>query len=181
MSNALFPSLTTHQSMAENGVSFRTALSQRAGGLGGHAHLGRLRNSFVLLHSHFCAFLLKHVVFDQPMEAAAAVSDFWQLLGIPVDMLEDLVAVNPEWRDNQLHVNAGLQEDSSCMERLSSVVLYVFKLRKFSESRWATMGPSCRAVLCSLAVGLEQLVHLTSQDPSVYAFRGLLMGLCYLE
>ena len=56
------------------------------------------------------------------------------------------------------------------MEQISVVCLYMFKWRKFTESRFGTIGPSCRALLCSLLVGLEQLVAMTRSDEKATDF-----------
>ena len=135
-----------------------------------HVVVEALRNSFALLHGHMVQFLIQRVVFDQPESPPSEVRDFWQLLGIPVDMIDEIVAVNPFWCDNQLHVCSALQDSPDAFEKLSAVMLYLFKWCQFSEARWATIGPSSRAVLCSLAVGLEALVELTRSDPHATDF-----------
>ena len=59
-----------------------------------------------------------------------------------------------------------LQADPSCVAKVYTVVLHMLRWRKFSESRWATIGPACRAVVCSLAIGLDQLITRARANPS---------------
>eukprot|EP00969_Alexandrium_andersonii_P020568 899122-Alexandrium_andersonii.AAC.1 len=71
--------------------------------------------------------------------------------------------VNSAWKDRQdLDVT------------LSRAVLYLFKFRKFVDSRWCTVGPACRTLCCALAVGLDGLVGLIrgSGNASDYYIHG---------
>eukprot|EP00972_Heterocapsa_arctica_P050326 7400111-Heterocapsa_arctica.AAC.1 len=45
-------------------------------------------------------------------------------------------------------------------------MLYLFKFRKVTDSRWCTAGPACKALVAGLAVGLGGLVDLIRQDPT---------------
>eukprot|EP00972_Heterocapsa_arctica_P050325 7400110-Heterocapsa_arctica.AAC.1 len=45
-------------------------------------------------------------------------------------------------------------------------MLYLFKFRKFTDSRWCTAGAACKALVAGLAVGLGGLVDLIRQDPT---------------
>ena len=47
-----------------------------------------LRNSFALLRGHLHSFLIAHLAFDDAPYDADAVVDFWQTLGVGVDMLD---------------------------------------------------------------------------------------------
>lgn len=81
-------------------------------------------------------------------------------------MLDIVVEVNPWWAEGQLWVNGTLEGQDDVLEKIAGVMLYMFKWRGFNEARWCTVGPSCRGVLASLAVGLERVVHLTRSDPA---------------
>ena len=145
-----------------------------------HIIVEALRNSFSLLHERLFGFLLTHVVCDMEPGQFEDVMEFWQLLGVDAAMLEAVALVNPCWRDGQLHVSAALANDEDKVERISAVVLYLFRFRKFVDSRWCTVGASLRAVLASLAAGLPGLVELTRADPkaSDYHLRGFIRMKC---
>ena len=80
-------------------------------------------------------------------------------------MLDLGATITPHWHDGHFWVSHQLQGDPAAMDKISAVCLYMFRWRKFTESRWCSIGTCCRAVLCSLFVGLEQLVSLTRSDP----------------
>eukprot|EP00974_Lingulodinium_polyedra_P049628 4773131-Lingulodinium_polyedra.AAC.1 len=48
--------------------------------------------------------------------------------------------------------------------------MYMHKWRKFTESRWTSIGATARQLLRSMCVGLESLVALTRDDPLVSDF-----------
>jgi hypothetical protein len=129
-----------------------------------HIIVESLRNSFALLHGQLRPFLLTHLAFDDTPYNMGDVMEFWQALGVEADMLQEIAEVNPWWVQGQLHVNANLQRRTNMMEKVSAVVLYMFRWRKFVDTRFCAIGPSMRAVLCSLCVGLQQLVQMTRAD-----------------
>ena len=86
------------------------------------------------------------------------------MLGVGADMLQEAAGINPWLCDGQLLISSKLKHDPNIIERVSGIVLYMFRWRKFVDSRFCTIGPSMRAVVCSLAVGLQQLVQITRDD-----------------
>jgi hypothetical protein len=130
-----------------------------------HIVVESLRNSFSILHSHLPVLLMSHVAYDSSPDDPDEIKEFWQALGVEANMLDDFVEINPWFRNGQLHVSRALEADSGKMETLSALLLYLFKFRAFTDSRWVTMGPSLRTVLASLAVGLEALVRISRADP----------------
>ena len=60
--------------------------------------------------------------------------------------------------------------DSSVLETLSSVLLYVWRLTKFSDSRWCTVGRSCGALTIALLSGIESLAAVVIADPRASTF-----------
>ena len=126
-----------------------------------------LRNSFKILHSHVHSFLMSHLQFDHVAHNFDEVAEFWQTTGIEADMIELVVDVNPWWRNGALWVSGQLEGKPDVLEKVAAVVVYMFKWRKFSDTRWCTIGTSCRDLLRSLCVGLEQLAAITRADAHV--------------
>eukprot|EP00972_Heterocapsa_arctica_P108642 15998745-Heterocapsa_arctica.AAC.1 len=56
------------------------------------------------------------------------------------------------------------------MERLSGVLFYLFRFRKFSSSRWVTIGETAKVLVGSLAVGLDGLVRMIREDKKASDF-----------
>ena len=48
--------------------------------------------------------------------------------------------------------------DAQIHDRVTVALLHVWKFRKFSDSRWVTLGPSMRTLLASLLLGLKEYV-----------------------
>jgi hypothetical protein len=137
-----------------------------------HIVLESLRNSFTLLVERLPAFLEQHLAFSADSYDVEEVLAFWRCMGIGADMLEAVAEVNPWWSaaDGHLWVNGRLADDSEATEKVSHILLYLFKWRKFTESRWITIGPACRSLLWGLCVGLERLVAMTRADPKATDF-----------
>jgi hypothetical protein len=134
-----------------------------------HIVIEALRNSFDILLERLPEFLTRHMTFRNG-EDCELVSTFWRQLGVEADMLEEVALVGPWFEDGRLYINQGLADDPGCMERVSHVMLYLCRWRKFSDSRWCTVGSSCRSLLWGLCVGLEAWVAMARADPSCTDF-----------
>ena len=49
-------------------------------------------------------------------------------------------------------------------------MLCVFRLKKFSGSRWVTVGESCRSLLAAMSLGLEGLVSMVRESPKASGY-----------
>ena len=135
-----------------------------------HITLESLRNSFALLHGSLPAFLVQRLAFDMPPGPTQDIMEFWQLLGVEADVLEEVSVVNPWFSDGLLHVSADLADGEDSLDRISSVVLCLFRWRRFVESRFDTVGPAMRSLAASLSVGLTDLVGHTRANPKCTDF-----------
>lgn len=127
-----------------------------------HIVVESLRNSFKLLNARLVSFLQSKLSFyDTSSDDVEAVEAFWHTLGVGEDKLPLVVELNPKWEDGRLWVSDTFQDREDATDKISGLLLYVFKWKKFVESRWCTIAPSCRALLCSLCCGLEGLVAVT--------------------
>ena len=59
-----------------------------------------------------------------------------------------------------------MANDTKLFEELPGALLYVWKFVRFSESRWCTVGVSCRTLVAGLLTGLESLVARIMADKS---------------
>ena len=77
-----------------------------------------------------------------------------------------LTSLNPWFRDGRLEIEESWSGKPEVSQEISRCLLYLFKFRAFSDTRWATMGPSTRALVASMGVGLDTLVRSILRDPS---------------
>ena len=75
-------------------------------------------------------------------------------------LTEKFVECNPRWVEDKLLVRSKVLGNSEWLEGLCRVMWYLFKFSKFSDSRWCTLGKSCRALVCGWIVGLDHSVAL---------------------
>ena len=125
-----------------------------------------LRQTFDALLCHLRPWLMKNVVYDNTVEADHE-AQWWRLLGVDADWVSEFVEVAPRWRDGILHVAAALETDRDRMEKISRVWIWSMRWRPFCLTRWGSVGPSCRSLLRSWALGLASLMEETAADPKV--------------
>ena len=135
-----------------------------------HIVVESLRNSFDLLLARLPAFLAKHLAFVDDRADLDVIAGFWRDLGVEADMVDLVAEVNPWWESGQLQVSSTLAREADAIEKISHTLLYLCKWRKFSESRWCTVGPCCRTLLWGLCVGLEAWVGVVRSDSSASDF-----------
>ena len=134
-----------------------------------HIVIEALGNSFDILLQRLPDFLTKRMTLRNG-EDSELVSSFWRQLGVEAHMLDEVALVGPWFRDGRLYVNQELADDPDCVQRASRVILYLCRRRKFSDSRWCTVGTSCRSLLWRLCVGLEAWMAMARADPSCADF-----------
>ena len=116
------------------------------------------------------AFLSGHLAFSNEPYDVEQVASFWRALGIEAHMVEQIADINPWWSAGRLWVNGSLAQDPDSMQKISFVLLYMSKWRRFCDSRWITIGPCCRSLIWCLCVGLEGWVNMTRSDKSATDF-----------
>ena len=135
-----------------------------------HISIESLRNSFGFIHPHIGAFLSRCLKFEAPSGDKDEVRQFWSMLGVEPHWLDELCDLNPHWRDGSLWVSSEVQQGREGFDRVASMMMYMLKWKQFSSTRWATVGSSCRYLMKSLCVGLDELVRLTKAGPHVSGY-----------
>ena len=69
-----------------------------------------------------------------------------------------MVTVDPIWAEGALWVNREVLEQEDAYALVSKCLLYIFKFRKFTESRWMSTSDAARGIVASCLVGLQALV-----------------------
>ena len=124
-----------------------------------------LRNAYDLLLTHLDTWLRLNTKFEDAPFDEEVVREWWTAMGFEGESLENLVSLNPVWRDGALWINIAWAEDLELWERLSAAMLLIFHFRKFTESRWTTVGKVCKSIIAALSVGLAELVAYIREDP----------------
>ena len=74
--------------------------------------------------------------------------------------------LNPHWRTGRMRVSKACQSLPDCHGQICEILLFVFKIRGFSVSRFYGSGPACRTLICSICVCLEQLLLMVRNSAS---------------
>ena len=125
-----------------------------------------LRQTFDALLCHLRPWLTQNVVYDQVIDPKVEAK-WWRLLGVDADWIDEFVEVGPRWRGELLHVASKLGTDKDRFEKISRVWIWSMRWRPFCLTRWGSVGPSCRSLLRSWALGLGSLMEETAADPKV--------------
>ena len=134
-----------------------------------------VRNAYSEILRHLMDWLREVVVFDPTPYDEAEVTEFWTALGVDADVCEEMASLNPVWRGGHLYVSVDRACDENLLERLSGAALYVFRFKRFTESRWTTIGDSCRTLCASIAFGIQGLLVYIRRQPktSEYYIHGV--------
>ena len=89
----------------------------------------------------------------------------WSDLGVDPQTAELLAAhLQFVWADDRIYHLAGAFFDGDLCDSVASALLAVWKFPHFTESRWLTVGTSCRTMVASLLTGVESLVRFVKQE-----------------
>lgn len=88
----------------------------------------------------------------------------WTALGLDADVAESPADMDLVWNGKELLVSQRFQSDPSLIDAITSNMLAAFRFRKFSESRWLTVGESSRTLVAGLLLGLRESVEEVRND-----------------
>ena len=74
------------------------------------------------------------------------------------------------WRNDKLRVSIRHREKPEIWTELLNCIRHGLRFQKFSDSRWCTIGRSCRQVLHAQLLGLNSLVHAVLVDPDTQKY-----------
>ena len=129
--------------------------------------LSSLRNGYKHLQTHLSSFLVDHVEFSDIGVGRDDLYSFWSCLDLPPELGSLLADSGVFWRDDRFYVDPAYKDDQDILTWLYDAVMTAFRFKKYSTSRWLTVGSSCRTLLASLALGLDRLHEVCILDPKV--------------
>ena len=123
-----------------------------------------LRNSAEQIAQRVPEFVSKYLDIVVDDGDRQATYEYWTAIGVEPEAVEQLTRLKLVWTGTRLQVAADHGFGDEVWGEVSSLLLYLLKWRKFSESRWLTLGVSCSSMAASLSVGLEALVAMVRAD-----------------
>lgn len=125
-----------------------------------------LRHAFDILYGCLTAFVQDNMEFvEEGPETHQDRVCFWTALGAEPNVAEELADLGLRWRDGHLEVFRRHFGDPALVERITFVFFSLCRFRKFSDSRWTSMGPSCRTITALSCLGLREWVDMAMRDP----------------
>ena len=91
------------------------------------------------------------------------VTTVWVTIGVESDVADQLADIDLEWRDDHLSVKVSVRDRAGLVGHIVSFCLFLFRFRKFTDSRWCTTGPASRTMCAAYTVGLgPYMTHIRS-------------------
>jgi len=129
--------------------------------------LESLRNGFSLLASHLDGLLQHSLAFvGEEHPSVDLLFTLWSDVGLEPDLAQELADTGLLWQGGRLCVRGSLQGDDGLRQRLRLLYLKVMQFRKFTESRWITIGVCSRRLVASMLIGLSGLADRIRDDPA---------------
>lgn len=115
-----------------------------------------LRTCYITLMEFARLWVCTRLVFqDWEMEQGAAL---WSMLGFNMEMAERLNDLQIRVVGDIIYVAEKCKGDPSIIDTIVDVVSACCRWRKWTDSRWCSIGDSSRSLLTSLLLGIESLV-----------------------
>lgn len=137
-----------------------------------------LRQSYDELVAHAPGWISRSLRYEA-MQTPETWRLLWVMLGFASDWVEQLVDLELRYESGVLKVHPRWQHHPDLPDMVMNVMLHIWQWRRFSDSRWISLGGSCRSLLGSLLVGLKDFVGEVLQQPGVSTF--YLKGFNFLD
>lgn len=120
------------------------------------------RNSFSQLVAALTSWLPRVLAF---VDSTEDCYEFRVALSLSPEVIEQLQELQLRSVHDRLYVREYGQDPKQPVDLVTSSLLAVWRSIVWSESRWATIGPSSRGVVASLALGLSELIDHVRSSP----------------
>jgi hypothetical protein len=127
--------------------------------------LESLRNGFGELVRHLGAWLASRVEFTD--SDGGCSSELRACLQVDSKRATMLVDLQIRSQNGKLLVARTHEHRPDVIDQITICSMYLWRFRKFSDSRWLSIGTSCRGgLLCAIMVGLPDFVHFVMDSPT---------------
>ena len=131
-----------------------------------HVAVEALRNSFDAIHGCMASFVSTYLAFvDDPPGSRDQAYAFWTNLSVDPDVANVLADLNLRWESGRLLASSRRRFDEDLLQQISYCLVSVCRFKSFTDSRWVTVGDSCRSLVAALALGLREWVALARRIP----------------
>lgn len=132
-----------------------------------------VRNSMDIILAYMGEWLREAVVASAPLglEQKRCLAALWTFLDVDDDVIPMLVdTLELRCSSGKLYIRADSVHDGDLITILSAVLLAIWKVRKFSDSRWLGIGRSSRCLIASRLSGMKSLLEFAAAKPSVSGY-----------
>lgn len=129
--------------------------------------IASIRNGYDLVVARLYTWLMEKVSFQTRKGSYDDHFQFWTMMDIPYKWAEKMAELGLCFKDGRLCVDKTCENHTDIFGTIFGCLLHVFKFRKFSDSRWLTIGDSCKTLACSLHLGIDNLIGDILRDSEI--------------
>ena len=127
-----------------------------------HIIVASIRNGFDIICRELPNWLASTVRFTD--EAFPDCQQFWASLQVESTWIDELCELQLQFSEGVLKIKKELETDTHWVEKVSSVLMYIWNFKDFTATRWLTLGGTSKALTRSLATGLDALITTALQN-----------------
>lgn len=127
-----------------------------------------LSNNAYLIKKHILAWLALKVQYvpESHLPSPGEATGQWMALGLPADLLETVAS---EWRlvwsNGFVQVSDKMEGLEDFQRHIADTIISCLSLQHLTESRWLTIGRSCRSLCLAMMFGVSGLVDYILSIP----------------
>lgn len=138
--------------------------------------MASIRNSWDLIQTYLLEWIASNIHFQPPLdsEEQEQLRTLWRALGVELETAEILASVlQVSFKEGQFCASSALLDTPDWLDLLSTCLLSTFRIRKFTESRWLTVGACSRTMVASLFLGMDSLIaFIEEKGASLFYLNG---------
>ena len=123
--------------------------------------ISSIRSSYSILMENLGEWLptVLEFVDESALEPEQTLRQLWISLDLEDDLVNELLRFRLLSKHGKLFVRREFRDEVGLLDALHATLMGVWRFAKFSDSRWLSIGPSCRAVVSSVLCGVHALIQ----------------------
>ena len=159
---------------AQNALKWSTKAEFDSSELLRGAYLGieSIRNSFDVILIYLSSWIVQSLTFATPWsdEERSLWASLWQVLGVAPGTIALLLGMELRVSDGILIVSETWCGEIDLAHRIYTTLLAVWKFKKFSDSRWLTVGAAARVMIAAHFTGVKSFLFSVKGKPGVGSY-----------